>query len=169
MSLKRLAIGAVAGGLTAGVLDLFAAMITYEIPMPTVMKSIAAGVLGPAAFDGGPGVAALGAGLHLFIAVTAAAIYAAAAQGFPPIARRPLVFGPLFGIGIYTVMNYLVVPLSAAPFKPPAGDMMIKGLLVHMLVVGLPIALIVSRSLREGGPGRAPSTTRSTAGGPPPP
>jgi hypothetical protein len=149
MSFKKLAFGAVAGGLTAGVLDLFAAMVTYEVPMPVVMKSIASGVLGRAAFDGGAGAAALGTGLHLFIAVVAAGLYAAAARSFPPIARRPVVFGPLFGIGVFAVMNYLVVPLSASPLRPPEGAMIVKGLLVHMLVVGLPIALIVSRSLRE--------------------
>ena len=61
-------------------------------------------------------------------------------------------FGPLFGVGVYMVMNYLVVPLSASPLKPPAGDMVVKGLLVHMLVFGLPIALIVSRSMRAVSP-----------------
>ncbi len=167
MSFRKLVSGALAGGLTAGVLDLFAAMVTFEVPMPVVMKSIASGVLGRAAFEGGAAVAALGTGLHLLISLSAAGVYAAAAQGFPPIARRPLVFGPLFGVGVYMVMNYLVVPLSASPLKPPAGDMIVKGLLVHMLVFGLPIALIVSHSLREASP--APSTIDSSADGAPPP
>jgi len=39
-------------------------------------------------------------------------------------------------------MHLVVVPLSAAPFRIPLG---VAGLLVHLLLVGLPIALVVQR------------------------
>ena len=31
------------------------------------------------------------------------------------LARRATLFGPLYGIGVYLVMNYVVLPLSAFP------------------------------------------------------
>jgi hypothetical protein len=67
------ALGAIAaGGLIAGSLDLTQAIILFGRKVPLV---IAAGLLGPAAFNGGTGTYVLGVLLHFFIACSAAAIY----------------------------------------------------------------------------------------------
>ncbi len=55
----------------------------------------------------------------------------------------------IYGIGIYLFMNFVVLPLSAIPFKmsyPLAS--LIGGLLIHMFGIGLPIALVVRRYSR---------------------
>ncbi|MGH9391193.1 MAG: hypothetical protein ACRD1Z_16405, partial [Vicinamibacteria bacterium] len=60
------------------------------------------------------------------------------------LSRRPVLSGTAYGAAVYFMMNLVVVPLSAVPKHPFAFDVVI--LLVHMICVGLPIALSVSRS-----------------------
>ena len=106
-----------------------------------ILQSIAAGLLGRASFQGGAGTAALGLFLHFFIAFVIVAIYFAAARGIPLLTRRPFLFGPLYGLVAYWVMNYVVLPLSAAGGSHPAGAVLTNGLLIHAFGVGLPAAL----------------------------
>ena len=65
-----------------------------------------------------------------------------AARVAPSLSRRPLVSGVVYGIGIYLVMNFVVIPLSRIGSRPlPAAIVTITGLLVHMFLIGTPIAL----------------------------
>jgi hypothetical protein len=137
------------GGLVAGGLDITAAIVNgavYGRPPMRILQSVASGLLGRGAFDGGWPTAALGLILHLFIATTWTAIFYAATRKLPTLANRPLVFGPLFGIAVFFFMGSITVPLSAAPFKIPyTRPALAIGLLIHIFCVGLPIALIVRR------------------------
>lgn len=132
-----------AGGITAGGLDLISAYITYGIGVPRV---IAAGILGTGAIHGGSGSYALGVFLQFFIAVTAAAIYYAASRRLEFLKQHALICGLFYGIAVFLVMNLIVLPLSALHVQGPfelAG--LIRGLLVHMFLIGLPISFSVKR------------------------
>jgi hypothetical protein len=130
-----------AGGLTAGALDLTAAFIIFGWRVPRV---IAAGLLGISALQQGWPTYALGVLLQFFIAVSAAAIYYAASLKHDFLKEHPLVCGFFYGIAVYLVMNLIVLPLSAlhatGPFRLAA---LIQGLLVHMFLIGLPISYSV--------------------------
>ena len=145
----------VTGGVAAGVLDILAAFGVYALrgvsPL-RILQSISSGLLGAAAFGGGAGTAALGLALHFFIAGVAAWVFYVASLRLPVLARRPLVWGPLYGIAVYAFMTFLVLPLSAVPKRPFAPEMAAVMLLVHMVCVGLPIAIAVSR---QGGAAQA--------------
>jgi hypothetical protein len=84
--------------------------------------------------------------LHFFIASSAAAIYYAASRRLGFLTGHPLVCGLFFGAAVEEVMNLVVLPLSALHARGPyeLRDL-IQGLLVHMVVVGLPIAYSVRR------------------------
>lgn len=57
-----------------------------------------------------------------------------------------LVCGLFFGSAVQEVMNLVVLPLSALHSRGPYKlDDLILGLLVHMVVIGLPIAYSVHR------------------------
>jgi uncharacterized membrane protein YagU involved in acid resistance len=60
--------------------------------------------------------------------------------------RQAIVSGLLYGIVVYFFMNLVVLPVSAFPHQVsfPISSLII-GLVVHMLCVGLPIALVVRR------------------------
>ena len=109
-------------------------------------RAIAGGLLGPTALHGGTGTFMLGVLLHFFISCSAAAIYYAASRVLGFMTDHAVVCGMFYGIAIFLVMNLVVLPLSALHAKGPyrlAG--LIQGLLVHMTIIGLPIALSVKR------------------------
>jgi hypothetical protein len=131
------------GGLIAGALDLTAAFLTYGMGTP---RAIAGGLLGRSAMQGGAGTYVLGVLLHFFIACSAAAIYYAASRRLGFMTEHAVVCGMFYGIAIFLVMNLVVLPLSALHAKGPYQLRgLIQGLLVHMIIIGLPIALSVKR------------------------
>ena len=132
-----------AGGLLAGALDLTQALWLFGARVPL---SIAAGLLGRSAFRGGAGTYALGVLLHFFIAFSATAVYYAASRRLAFLKEHPLVCGLFYGGAVEEVMNLIVLPLSALHARGPYTlQDLILGLLVHMVVVGLPIAFSVRR------------------------
>jgi Na+/alanine symporter len=136
-----LAIGV--GGLVAGTLDLLQACILFGWDVPL---AIAAGLLGQQAFHGGIGTYILGVLLHFFIVLSAATIYYAASRRLGFLTEHPLVCGLFFGMAVDLVMNLVVLPLSALHAKGPYKlHDLILGLLVHMVVIGLPISFSVRR------------------------
>jgi hypothetical protein len=141
---KRNALLAIAvGGGVAGTLDLLQACILFGWDIPLV---IAGGLLGREAFRGGAGTYTLGVLLHFFIACSAAAVYYAASRRLTFMKDHPLVCGLFFGAAVEDVMRFIVLPLSALHSRGPYKlDDLILGLLVHMVVVGLPISFSVRR------------------------
>ena len=137
-------------GLIAGLLDITFALVFYgltrDIPPMRILLSIAAGLLGKEAYQGGLPMAGLGLLLHFFIALTAAAVYYAASRKLPLLVRQAIPCGLLYGAGVYGVMNLVVLPLSANPRKISfSPSILVPGLLAIMFLVGLPIALTVRR------------------------
>jgi hypothetical protein len=141
---KKSALLAIAvGGGIAGALDLTQACVLFGRDIPL---AIAAGLLGPAAFQGGVGTYVLGVLLHFFIACSAAAVYYGASRKLVFLKEHPLVCGLFFGAAVEEVMRLIVLPLSALHAKGPYKlNDLILGLLVHMVVVGLPISFSVRR------------------------
>jgi len=147
-----------AGGLIAGTLDLLQACILFGWDIPL---SIAGGLLGiQAAEHGGAGTYVLGVLLHYFIATSATAIYYAASIRLVFLKQSPLVCGLFFGMAVDLFMRLVVLPLSALHARGPYEMRdLIQGLLVHMVVAGLPIAY----SVRFFAPNLAPRTDSSAA------
>lgn len=136
------------GGLWCGVLDITAAFVTWGmrgVSSARVLQSIARGLLGPATFKGGMPAAMLGLALHFFIAFSAAAVYWFASRRMPVLASRPVPFGVLYGIAVYGVMYWIVMPLSAAPPSRAAFSATAIAIVTHIFCVGLPIAWATHR------------------------
>ena len=80
------------------------------------------------------------------MALTAAAVFVAACRAVPALARRPLLSGPLYGLVVFLVMNYAVIPLSAiGRFPGPWSTTTYQVIAVHLIGVGPPIALAARR------------------------
>jgi hypothetical protein len=137
------------GGGIAGLLDITYAIVfsgLHGVPAMRILQSVSSGLLGKAAFDGGTPIAALGLALHFLIAFSAAAIFYAASRRLPTLVRRAFAAGIVYGLGIYLVMNFVVLPLSAFPGKFKfIPTLFAADLFVHMFFVGLPIALATRR------------------------
>jgi hypothetical protein len=132
-----------AGGALAGTFDLIAAFISFGSGVP---RAIAGGLLGGQAIHGGAGTWILGVVLHYFIAFSAAAIYCLASRRLGFLRDHWLVCGLFYGIAVFLVMNLVVLPLcayhSTGPYQYRA---LVQGLLVHMIIIGLPISLSLNR------------------------
>lgn len=143
--------GILVGGLIAGTLDITYATISQLLrgrsPLWT-LQSVASGLLGNGAFEGGIATGILGLAAHFTIALGAAVTYWLASRRIRVLRDRPVVSGLIFGVLVYLFMNFVVLPLSAFPFdlKYPISTLA-KGFVSHAFFVGLPIAL----SLRYAG------------------
>lgn len=141
----------VVGTLAVGVLDILDAFIFFGLrgakPIG-ILQSIASGVLGRAAYQGGMRTALLGLLLHFVIAFGVVATYLVATRLLPALNQRPWVYGLLYGLAVYAVMNLIVVPMSAAVLGSGPTPLVVRvnGLLIHMFGVGLPAALVAART-----------------------
>lgn len=137
------------GGLLAGAMDLTAAFIVNAFKSGNyvgMLQSIASGLLGADSFKGGATTALLGVLTHFAIAFIWAIIFFAASRKIKFLTAQPIIFGIVYGILVYVLMYYVIVPLSAAPFKMPRTlDSIALNIFIHIVCVGLPIALITRR------------------------
>lgn len=161
------------GGLAAGILDILYAFVVYgplsfKLSPVDVLHSVAAGWIGrDAANAGGDSTALLGLATHFMIATFFAAAFVEAASRVPSLTARPVKWGVIYGLGLYVLMNYVVVPLSAAhasqhfavdlddaasrlqaafsALRPKDPWLLAGTILTHTAFVGVPIALITRR------------------------
>ena len=144
------------GGLVAGTFDITYACTFWFLKRgvaPTrVLQSVASGLLDGASFTGGARTALLGLALHYFIATSMAVTYYLFARRWSELWQRPWVYGPLYGVLLYGIMNYIVVPLSAA--NPGSRDLVwvLLSIAVHAFLIGSPCALFARRAMLAGRP-----------------
>jgi len=141
------------GGVIAGVFDITYACVFFglrnHVNPKRIFQSVARGALGPTAFQGGWKTAALGLFFHFLIAVTAAAVYVFASRVLRFMITHAIVCGILYGLCVYLFMYGIVMRISAIhsttlPWVYPWA-VLIPNLLIHMLGIGLPIALVARR------------------------
>ena len=161
------------GALAAGVLDISYAFVvygplSYQLSPMQVLQSIASGWIGHDTGDaGGWNTALLGLGTHFMLTTVFATVFVVAAARLPLLTRAAVLSGLLYGFGLYLVMTYIIVPLSAAShFQHFATDLndavarlsesfssvrpkdkwqLLGTIFTHTVFVGLPIALINRR------------------------
>jgi len=135
-----LAIGV--AGLVGATLDLLQACILVG---HDIILVITYGLVGERALKGGFGNYALGVLLHVVISLIFATFYYAVSRKLKFMTEYPFVCGLCFGAGVHLVMMLIVLPLSALhQYDPITIRGMRLGLLIHMVVFGLPVAYGIS-------------------------
>ncbi len=145
------------GGVAIGILDFLDATIFFMAysgaAFTRVWQGVAAGVLGrETSVAGGWNTAALGILLHFVIAFLIATVYYIGARSIPFLIHYPIVSGLSFGVIANFVMQYVVIPLSAAGGPTPAlfrWPVFLNSVIGHALLVGLPVALIAVWSAKR--------------------
>ncbi len=136
-------------GLIAGVLDAMAGIVVYFIYFGfnpfQVLQFIASGVYGPEAIDSGIPMMVAGTFFHFLIAFVVAAIYFWAYPKISLLRNNVVLMGLIYGAGIWAVMNLLILPSSNIPKAPFDASLAVVGIIWHMVLVGLPIALITAK------------------------
>jgi hypothetical protein len=145
-------------GLLAGFLDGIAAAaqayLMRGMNPVDVFRYVASGALGRSAFDGGWLTAGLGIVFHLAIALSWAALFFFAYPWFPFLAKSRVLNGVGYGLFIWLTMNLLVVPMSRIPARPFVLQNIVTGMLILIVMVGMPVAFIVPKyyTRRQHGP-----------------
>ena len=146
--MKRLA-WIVTGALVIGTLDAAYAIIFWGmrgVAPIRIFQSIAAGLLGRAAFSGGIRTEALGLALHYFISLGIVVVYWIASRYLPLLTQRPILSGAIYGVLVYLFMNYVVIPLSATSRSRFLLSWVVCSVIVHALLIGVPAALFARRA-----------------------
>jgi uncharacterized membrane protein YagU involved in acid resistance len=137
--------------LVAGTLDiLFAMLLTllFGREIGGMLRYVASGPF-PAATDMGAAGAILGLVVHFALIAIMAAAFVLGARRIPALVERPILWGILYGLITYVVMNWIVVPLRFDTPLPPKPLSIATQLFAHIVLVGIPIALIAARYLRS--------------------
>ena len=139
-------------GLVVGTFDAIFAVVLYKQPATAIFHSVASGLIGKAAYDGGIATAILGAFLHYLIATSWGAAYIVASSRLRVLARQWVPCGIAYGVLVYFAMNYVVLPLSRVSFARSfqmaffQNKIWLAGLIGHMVLIGLPIAFFARRA-----------------------
>lgn len=111
------------------------------VPMERVARGPAAWVVGSDAARamGGWGVL-LGMLVLYAIAAVEVAGYRALARRFEAMLHRPVQWGMAYGACMFGFLNWVVLPLSAAPQSQAHGDWLVVLLLIHVCLLGVACA-----------------------------
>ena len=135
----------------SGTLDVLFAMILtvfFGREIGNMLRYVGSGPF-PQATEMGAGGAILGLFVHFGLMAIMAAVYVLVARRMPALVERPIQWGVLYGLATYAVMNLLVVPMRFGTPMPPSLRSIVTQLFAHIVLVGIPIALITASSLKR--------------------
>lgn len=134
----------------AGTLDiLYAAILSmiYGAGPATMLRRVASGPF-PGAMEWGATGSLLGLLTHFTLMAIMAAVFVVAARQRPMLVEQPITWGVIYGLITYAVMNLVVLPLRFGAPVPPETRAIVTQLFAHIVLVGIPIALVAARYLR---------------------
>ncbi len=140
-------------GLLAGSLDIITALVQYycitgKNPIK-VLNFIASGILGKDALSKGAftnewWLPVLGLLLHFVIAFIFTLLFFWIYPKIKSLSKNNIITGLVYGIIVWLIMNLIILPLSLVPKLPFDIWKAAQGMLILMLMVGLPISLVIS-------------------------
>jgi hypothetical protein len=136
--------------LVSGTLDILFAMILTLIfgrQIPNMLRFVASGPF-PAATEMGTAGAILGLAVHFTLMAIMATGLMLLVRWKPGRLDTPYLTGIAYGVVTYFAMNWAVVPLRFHTPLPPTLLSFATQLFAHIVLVGIPMALIARRYLR---------------------
>jgi hypothetical protein len=137
----------VTAGLVVGVLDISSAFVIWwqrGVAVQRGLQGIAAGLLGTKSYEGGLATAGLGFTIHFFVAFVVVSVFYLASRKIASLTKYPVVTGVFYGIGVYIVMYWIVLPTVFPTFRHRLSNESLE-LAIHICLIGLPTAFIVRR------------------------
>ena len=134
----------------SGTLDILFAMILtvfFGREIGNMLRYVGSGPF-PAAIDMGAGGAILGLVVHFTLMAIMAAVLMLFVRQRPQLLDKPIMVGVVYGLITYAVMNLVVVPLRFDAPLPPSALSIATQLFAHIVLVGIPMALIAARYLK---------------------
>jgi hypothetical protein len=137
--------------LVCGSLDILFAMILTVLrgrEIPNMLRFVASGPF-PAATEMGGAGAILGLTVHFALIAVMVTVFVLVARERPRLIDNSVMAGIAYGLITYAVMNLIVVPIRFPAAWPPKALSIGTQLFAHIVLVGLPTALITRRYLRS--------------------
>lgn len=136
-------------GFVVGLLDIVAAMLLYyttsqKNPL-NILPFIASGVFGRSAFSGETAMIVWGFVFHFLIAYAFTILFFMIYHRIEFLSRSKVLTAVLYGLFIWIVMNLVVLPQTKVPQMPFDITSAIKGIIVLILAIGLPLSYIANR------------------------
>lgn len=145
MNVKSIAIAT----LVAGTLDIGSAIAmtaAHGKSVGAMLRTVASGPFGDGVAQLGAAGAIAGLAVHFGIMTAMVTIFAAAVDRLPALRRRPVGFGVAYGLLLYLVMYWVVIPLRwPVALNHIRLESIANALAIHVLLVGIPIAWLVVR------------------------
>jgi len=138
------------GTAVSGTLDILFAMILTVLfgrEVGNMLRYVASGPI-PTATQLGAGGAVLGLVVHFTLMAIMATVLMLLIRNRPQLLDTPYRTGLAYGVITYFIMNWLVVPLRFDTPLPPKPLSIATQLFAHIVLVGIPMALIAARYLK---------------------
>ncbi len=133
-------------GIFTGTIDiLFAFIMNYHVPRAMILKFIASGLFGGAAFGPGSEMMYNGLFLHFFFAFAWTIVFFLFYTKLLNILKFRFILIIITGLVIWTVMNLIVIPLSKIPPQQFHFINTMEDIAALILAYGLPITLIANK------------------------
>jgi hypothetical protein len=136
----------VAGVVGAFLIDFYLVVTTTWIFHTATARTLflwdASNLLGHAAFQRGFETELVGCFLHFIVSVFWAAVFVLVLVRIPAVARHPIVWGIIAGIGVKFFMQYLIIPLGQAASPHYNLISLTNNLVAHTFFFGVPVLLI---------------------------
>jgi hypothetical protein len=144
--------------LLTGTLDALAAiLISYKIPPAVIFRFIASAWFGKEAMSGGTSMVLWGLIFHYLIAAIFSVTLFLLYPGMINIIRNKYLAGIAYGLAIWVIMNFIVLPFSNIPKSHGhlGLEALIKGISALIICVGTPVALIADNFYKSNKTGES--------------
>jgi uncharacterized membrane protein YagU involved in acid resistance len=144
--MKKKSTAIIKAGLIVGTLDIFAAFLYYAIrtgrkDVFSVLKYVASGLYGKAAFSGDAKMLVAGLLLHYSIAFAFTLFLFWLFSKTKVFSQNTLLTGILYGVFIWIAMNLVVVPLSSIDKRPFNTVNALVNMLILIFCIGIPLTV----------------------------
>jgi hypothetical protein len=151
---KAALLAGIVGNIAISLYLSFALPIFFRTPPLLLFQWDASNIVGGSAYRGGWNSAMLGLFFDFIVASIWGACFVLAYTTLPFVRRMTVVSGLVFGAIVWAVMFYIVVPLGRAQHPSSEAAPLLSALVAHTLFFGLPVAIVVRKTLQE--PSAAP-------------
>ena len=147
--MKNLFSTIIKAGLIVGTLDILAAFaynfMKSGVSPSNILRYVASGVLGNAAFSGGNIAIFSGLLFHYIIAFAFTIFFFWLFPKLNLSAKNTLLTGILYGIFIWVIMNLVVVPFSNVPKQPFNAVNAAMNAVILIVCIGIPLSFMANR------------------------
>jgi hypothetical protein len=140
---------ALKSGLIIGCLDASAASlqayIVSGVSPVRVFTFVASGAFGQRAYEGGSMMALIGLTFHFIVAISWTFIFYAIYPKLTALQSNKFFVGIAYGIFIWLLMNFVVIPLSLIGLRPFNLVSASIQIIIHLFVIGVPISYLTNK------------------------